>query len=105
MTSADRMTRPHRGRSKLRMLKFPEQVLAQVDKMILSAGSERREYAEIAEWLKRQGYQTSKSAVARYGKFLLSQDRTKEHVKTRVGSHPGRFYEVVRELLDLYESK
>lgn len=62
-------------RSKFRMLKLPEEVLAQVDKMILGVGPERRGYTEIAEWLKGQGYQTSKSAVARYAQYLFKQIR------------------------------
>lgn len=88
------------------LMKFPEQILIQVDRMILCRGPGRRGYVEITDWLKNQGYQTSKSAVGRYAKYLFAQGRTKESVLRRMGSgRLGRFYELIDELLDLFEQR
>ena len=54
--------------------------------MLISVGPERRTYSEIAEWLKEEGYDTSKSAVGRYAKYLSTQGRTRESVLKRTGS-------------------
>lgn len=74
--------------------------------MLISVGPERRTYSEIAEWLKEEGYDTSKSAVGRYAKYLSTQGRTRESVLKRTGSGgTGRFYKLIHELLDLFERR
>ena len=89
-----------------RLLKYPKYIVEQVDKMIISEGPDRRTYKEIVEWVKEQGYNTSESAVGRYAKYLFTQGRTKESVLKRKGpGHTGRFYELINELLDLFERR
>jgi len=96
----------HPRRSTSRLLKYPKHIVEQIDKMLISAGPGRRTYREIAEWLKEEGYNTSESAVGRYAKYLLTQDRTRESVLKRTGSgRTGRFYKLINELLDLFERR
>ena len=84
-----------------RLLKYPKHIVEQIDKMLISVGTERRTYREIAEWLKEEGYVTSESAVGRYAKYLF-----KGSILKKTGSgRTGRFYKLINELVDLFERR
>jgi len=91
-------------RSKSRLLKLPRPVLKQVNDMLLGVGEDRRTYQEIADWLKEQGYNTSKSAVDRYAKYLFALEKIKvvgEHAKSIIeeaGEDPLKIEEATAKL-------
>lgn len=64
-------------RSKSHLLKLPDEIRDLVNEMILATGPERKTYEEIAAWVQGQGFQTSKSAIDRYAKWLISMEKVK----------------------------
>lgn len=64
-------------RSKSQLLKLPPEVLDRVNLMIVETGPERKSYEEIAAWVNDQGFQTSRSAVDRYAKYLIMMEKVK----------------------------
>lgn len=100
-----RRGKPHRIRL------FPEDIQIEVNRMILSRGDERKTYGAIVVWLRERGYQTSESAVGRYADHLEKMEREKllskkdlEQSRGRLLGKQGRFYELMTEFLDLFES-
>ncbi len=64
-------------RSRSRLLKLPAPIVRQVDRMLLGVGEERKTYQEVADWICAQGFQTSKSAVDRYAKYLFALQKVR----------------------------
>ncbi|MFA6111616.1 MAG: phage protein Gp27 family protein, partial [Candidatus Latescibacterota bacterium] len=61
-------------RTHFKLQELPEDIQRTADRMI----SEGKTYRDIAAWLDEQGYEVSKSSVARYGAtFLASLERLK----------------------------
>ncbi len=91
-------------RSKSRILKLPRPVLEQVNRMLVEVGEGRRTYEEIAEWVKAQGYQTSRSAVQRYARWVMALEKVKlvgEQARTIIeeaGHDPLRIEEATSKL-------
>jgi len=83
--------------------------------MIVDVGEERKTYQEIADWLKRLGFKTSKSAVGRYAKYLYSTGYYEEQIRERLRlDSPGneepyikkqRLCELLNQILDLFDFK
>lgn len=66
-----------RYRSKSRLLKLPRPILEQVNQMLVDVGEGRKTYDEIVDWVKEQGYQTSRSAVSRYARWVMALEKIK----------------------------
>ena len=69
------MSKRFRGKSSL--LKLPKKILEQVNEMIVAVGEGRKTYEEISAWLTGQGYETSKSAVGRYAKYVTALEKVR----------------------------
>lgn len=72
--------------------------------MLTEVGEERKTYEEIAEWVKEQGYQTSKSAIQRYARWVSALEKVKlvgEQARTIIeeaGHDPLRIEEATSKL-------
>lgn len=64
-------------RARSRILKLPQDIQREIDRMLLGVGPERKTYDEVVAWVKDRGYETSTSAISRYYRYL----KTLENVK------------------------
>jgi hypothetical protein len=91
-------------RSKSSILKLPSHIVDRVNDMLVEVGEDRKTYEEIADWVKDQGYKTSKSALHRYAKWVSALERVKlvgEQAKTiidQAGTDPLKIEEATSKL-------
>jgi enamine deaminase RidA (YjgF/YER057c/UK114 family) len=91
-------------RSKSRLVRLPKPILEQVNTMLMEVGEERKTYEEIAAWVKDQGYETSKSSIQRYARWVAALERIKlvgEQARTIIeeaGQDPLRIEEATAKL-------
>jgi hypothetical protein len=64
-------------RSKSRLLWLPRDILEQVNRMLVEVGEGRKTYEQIAEWVISKGFQTSKSAIHRYARWMNALEKVK----------------------------
>ena len=100
-------------KNKSRLLTFPKEILKKVNQMLIEEGEEQKTYQEIADWLKEQGYKTSKSAVGRYANHFYAQRYTEKIGIVRKDqltnkepySKKVRLYQLLAEIEALFDSK
>lgn len=91
-------------RRQSKLLKLPKKILRQVNDMLVEVGEERMIYEDIAAWLKKEGYDISKSAVGRYGKWFIALEKVRfvgEQAKTIIeaaGQDPLKIEEATSKL-------
>ena len=71
------MAERRRTRISSKITQLPEEVKEQLDELLLDTSNT---YEEIAEWLKAEGYEISKSAVGRYA--IRANQATQRVVET-----------------------
>lgn len=99
--TAKRKTR----RSKSRLLRLPPRVLKKVNEMILAEGEGGKTYSEIAAWVKRQGFQTSESAVGRYALYLFGTTNTARIPgKAAITRKRKKLHRLLSEVVELFDS-
>lgn len=64
-------------RLKSGILKLPEAIVREIDRMLVEVGEERRTYDEIVGWVQAQGQEVSRSALSRYFKNVQALEKVK----------------------------
>jgi len=64
-------------RSKSNILKLPEPIAREIDRMLIEVGEGRKTYEQIVEWAADQGCRTSTSALSRYFKYVQALEKGK----------------------------
>lgn len=64
-------------RNKSNILKLPEPIAREIDKMLLEVGGGRKTYEQIVSWVADQGWKTSTSALSRYFKYIQALEKVR----------------------------